>query len=297
MAAGAGHFATCTLRDKLPDFSADHPVPNFIFMSVIENATDAAGQGEPGLLWTWGVPLAALLGLALLLFADGNVALFYVLNGAISHAGDLLWSNLTVLGDSNIALLFILPLLGRYPKLVWQFVLAALVATLMVQGVKYLFISGRPPLILPAGSFHLIGRGYLHYSFPSGHTTTIFVVAGFFCLQQLPNWGRSVLLLLAVLVGLSRIACGVHWPLDVLGGALVGWTGAAAGFWLARHWPAGENIWAQRLFALVITGIAVWCLWSYDNEYPSTQLTQFAVAGVCLALSLPGQLRLFRLRK
>jgi membrane-associated phospholipid phosphatase len=247
--------------------------------------------------WSFGVPLVALLCIALLLLTDGNIALFYFLNRAMAPAGNWLWSNLTLLGDSTIAILFILPLLGRKPEWVWQFMLAALLATLLVHGIKGPLSADRPPLVLTAGSFNLIGPEYQHNSFPSGHTTTIFLVAGFFCLQQISNWIRSGLLLLAILVGLSRIACGVHWPLDVLGGAFAGWVSAWSGIWLGQRWRLGLNVWAQRIFAVLATGIALWCLWSYDNAYPGTQLLQYIVAGLTLALSLPGQVRLFNFWK
>ncbi|MCS6919824.1 MAG: phosphatase PAP2 family protein [Fimbriimonadales bacterium] len=62
-------------------------------------------------------------------------------------------------------------------------------------------------------------------SFPSGHTTTAFALA--FWLFMLTRrtryrwWGYGALLL-AGLVGLSRVYRGVHYPSDVLAGALIG---------------------------------------------------------------------------
>lgn len=259
-------------------------------------ATNSAGRGVTSLAWALAVPLAALLGIGMLLSTDGNVGLFYLINRAALQGGDFLWSNLTVLGDSTIAILVILPFAGRKPEWVWQFVLAALLASLVVHGIKGPLSADRPPLLLPGGSFHIIGQAYQHNSFPSGHTTTIFLVAGFFCLQQLANWARFSLLTLAILVGLSRIACGVHWPLDVLGGAFAGWVSAWAGISLGKRWRLGLNIWAQRLFALLVTMLAIWCLWSYDNSYPGTLPLQLTVAGLSLAISLPGLLRLFKFR-
>jgi undecaprenyl-diphosphatase len=57
-------------------------------------------------------------------------------------------------------------------------------------------------------------------SFPSGHTTVAFACAtvlSYFAPKLAP-----VLFLLALAIGFSRIYVGVHYPLDVLGGAALG---------------------------------------------------------------------------
>lgn len=249
-------------------------------------------------LWRWGVPLFALAGLALLAASGGNTALFYGLNHLAAKAGDALWIHLSLLGDGKIAILFILPFLGRRPDVVWQFVLAIILVTFWVQGMKELFSHARPPALLPLDSFHLIGPALQNNSFPSGHTTSAFLLAGLLCLQRVPSWIRFSVLLLALLVGLSRIASGVHWPIDVLGGMIGGWLVALGAIWLSRYWRAGLNIWAQRAFALLATPLAVWAVWSlwhdYGDVYPGTDVLKVLLLGGCLALSLPGQVRLFR---
>jgi membrane-associated phospholipid phosphatase len=244
--------------------------------------------------WTWGVPLFALCALATLLATGGNVALFQWLNHFMAQAGDAGWSHLTMLGDASLVLLLILPLLGRRPELAWQFVLAALLASLWSQGGKELFSSLRPPAVLPSGSFHLIGPVLEHNSFPSGHTTTIFVLAGLICMQQVSNTLKWLMLSLAVLVGLSRIACGVHWPLDVSGGMLGGWLSAVGGVWLAQCWQAGMNVRFQRVLALLALLLAVYTLFYYDSGIPGTRVFQVAFSVACLALSVKGLYRLFK---
>lgn len=56
-------------------------------------------------------------------------------------------------------------------------------------------------------------------SFPSDHTTIAFVLAfSLFLINK--KWG-SIFLVLAFLIGFARIFCGLHYPLDVLGGILM----------------------------------------------------------------------------
>jgi undecaprenyl-diphosphatase len=58
------------------------------------------------------------------------------------------------------------------------------------------------------------------HSFPSGHAATAFAAAT--VLSALLPRGAPGFLVLAAAIGYSRIYVGVHWPLDVVGGAVVG---------------------------------------------------------------------------
>lgn len=59
-------------------------------------------------------------------------------------------------------------------------------------------------------------------SFPSGHTCAAFA-AGMVWVRALPwKWGRIAAVVAAVVMGLSRLYVGVHYPADVLAGAVIG---------------------------------------------------------------------------
>lgn len=77
-------------------------------------------------------------------------------------------------------------------------------------------------------------------SFPSGHTCAAFA-AGMIWLRALPwKWGRIAAPVLAVLMGLSRLYVGVHYPTDVLAGAVIG----ALCAWAA--WKGYQHITEKR---------------------------------------------------
>ncbi len=66
-----------------------------------------------------------------------------------------------------------------------------------------------------------------HYSFPSGHTLHAFSFS-LVCMYYYPEYAM-VLVPLTILIALSRVVLGLHYPTDVLAGAALG-TSIATGF-------------------------------------------------------------------
>ncbi len=83
------------------------------------------------------------------------------------------------------------------------------------------YLCDDPAAPYMSGALKVIGKRYKRHSFPSGHTAAAFAFAVglIYISRRKIAW---LLLIPAVFVGVSRIACGVHFPLDVLFGASVG---------------------------------------------------------------------------
>jgi undecaprenyl-diphosphatase len=86
-------------------------------------------------------------------------------------------------------------------------------------------VVARPrPFVAHAATIHPFLGHAPDPSFPSDHATAAFAIAVAVAVRRL-GWGIP-LLALAVLVALGRVFLGLHYPSDVLAGALLG--GAAA---------------------------------------------------------------------
>ena len=150
---------------------------------------------------------------------------------AIDHVS-LFLSRIGTLGGVWIVLGVALALLWRRPFLALPVVVAVLGADFAADVFKLFIYRHRP-------FEHQIGPSQRTHSFPSGHTATSF--AGAFMLSALAPRFRPVFYVLAVLIGLSRLYNGVHYPTDVLAGAALGTLVALAvqrGF---RHWSGGTR--------------------------------------------------------
>ena len=91
------------------------------------------------------------------------------------------------------------------------------------------FIWDRPRPLLSMFDVRIVDNALFTHSFPSGHATTAFAVAVAFSMF-LPKL-RYAAIGLAFLTAVSRVYLGVHYPLDVTYGAILG---ALVGYASAR---------------------------------------------------------------
>jgi len=157
-----------------------------------------------------------------LLNLDGAVLLWVQehLRGPLS---DALFVFYTTLGNAGLVWIAISAflLLFKRTRRAGVMGLAALLASFVCTNLilKPLVHRIRPWLVVE-GLTTLISEGDPH-SFPSGHTSAAFAAA---CAwrQHLPEGWGNLALVCAALMGFSRLYVGVHFPSDVLAGALVG---------------------------------------------------------------------------
>lgn len=192
-----------------------------------------------------------------------------------------LWSAISLSGSVLGMLALLAPTLKTQPRWLAAAFLAAPLGVLFSQGGKRVFDVMRPAGVLEPGSFQQIGQKLYVHAFPSGHATTVFLVAAVLILAwpRADHRGRAALAFLSIasLIGLSRIAVGAHWPLDVLTGAAGGWILGSLGVWLSsrlRFWerPGGVRVLATIALASSLAMIFV------DLGYPQARLYQIGLA-------------------
>ena len=232
----------------------------------------------------WLVPALALFGCAAVVATGSNERVFLLLNRLGPETSDLLWANLTILGDGTVALALCLLLARRRPDLLWAVVPSAILVSLWTRLWKHLVDVVRPAAVLGADTIHFIGPAYQYHSFPSGHATTAFSLAAL-CVLGFRLRALSLLpIAVAVTVAISRCVVGVHWPLDLLGGAFGGWLAAALGLKVAAALPTGLRPSAQWIIALILSGCALVLLLTSPTDYAQALWFQRAIG----ALSLTG---------
>ena len=122
---------------------------------------------------------------------------------------------------------------------------AILGAMLLTGFLKNSYDRPRPDLISH-------GTVFTNASFPSGHSTmaaVVWLTLGLLLARTQSSRGMRIYLVvlsvaITLLVGLSRVYLGVHWPTDVLAGWALG-AAWALGFWLLAIWldkPAERGI-------------------------------------------------------
>jgi len=226
-----------------------------------------------------------LLLLIVCLFSQADQALFLKLNKASQVFPDSLWGFLTTLSDPIVAPLLIFSLFYRNQLFLRAFFIVIVLAIISNYGLKYGFGFERPTVALSSTTFNLIGPNLTTPSFPSGHTLTIFSLMGLISAWYQRRTVSIAVVSIATLISFARISVGVHWPSDVLFGALVGylvgWSAIEINARLNKSIP--ESLALTGYFIVLFAGI--FCLIN-KTPYPSGQWLSTAAALFAIAYAL-----------
>ena len=164
-------------------------------------------------------------------------------HGIIMHAHesagnpvlDLLMQSITESGDSFYMLAFgiLMLIIKKTRRIGITLMILIVISTLLTGYVKCGVDRDRPsleyegvsfPVNLSRDTFALFCEGGFNASYPSGHAarTMIFaIVLGYVLSERFPR-GAYLLLLYPALVSVSRIYVLQHYPMDILGGLILG---------------------------------------------------------------------------
>lgn len=199
---GGGLWGFIALADEVLE-GETHAFDRIVLLSL-RNANDLSDPIGPFWLEICARDITSLGGIPVLTLAT------------LTSAGFLL-----VAGKRNWALLLVIAVAG---------------GLLLASGLKEFFDRPRPDLVP-----HAV-RVYTQ-SFPSSHamlSAVTYLTLGALLARSQPRWGvkaymLGVAILLTLLIGMSRVYLGVHWPTDVLAGwcagaawAMLCWAGALA---------------------------------------------------------------------
>jgi membrane-associated phospholipid phosphatase len=152
---------------------------------------------------------------------------FLLLNGIHNKFLDVLFINVTLLGDGVFSILLFLCLLYYYrTELAFRIIIAYAASGIIAQVLKRILNQPRPYAYFKDSDLMILTDGVVYHSslgFPSGHTASAFAAATIISMFNQKNKQLNILVFcLAILAGYSRVYLGQHFPEDVLAGSFIG---------------------------------------------------------------------------
>jgi len=143
-----------------------------------------------------------------------------------------------------VALFLVFLFFSQYPKREkLQILLVTGISVIIARlGITELirFFYHRPRPFLDLATNQLLAND--NWSFPSGHATFFFAMATAIYLYN-KKWG-IFFFIATLLITVSRVIAGIHYPSDIIGGALIGITVAYITFYIIRRITAK---WANQI--------------------------------------------------
>jgi len=208
-----------------------------------------------------------------------DTALFRWINHTLAAPSiDALARGLTWAGEYAWLFAFLTPFVWMKTRGPWRLFWALLLPVVLISDalpnlLKVWFERPRPFMALTDTRLVMPVTVLSDFGFPSGHATNSMAVAALLALTAGRLMG-AVAVAAAVLVCLSRVYIGVHYPLDVAAGALLGALIAWALLLAHRRWvePAANprRAFGWSIAATVALGLLIQVAWRVErHEVPS----------------------------
>ena len=201
---------------------------------------------------------------------------------------DQVFLALTFLGEETFVILLLIAIYWCWNKKLGEYILFSLYTAMSLNGlIKDLLCRPRPFLNPEFSDLRYVSvktplvdteHLYTSYSFPSGHSQTAGSVFG--ALARRRGLGKRLLcLLLILLVMVSRVYLGVHYPTDTIVGAVLG---------LLVAWICGALFYRfyEHKLLLMILAVGLSCGMLYFNFTVDTMKTIGLGVGAVIGMAL-----------
>jgi len=238
--------------------------------------------------WVWSPLLVFAILICVIHLTGLNMQLFLFFNNAHTITGDRFWAFVTLFGDGLVAAVLLFPFLKKRSDIIWSVLIASFFYMIILHSLKRIMEVPRPAGVLGSDTFYIIGKRFTRHAFPSGHTTTIFTLMGVIAFTFRKNSLYIIGLIFALLVGFSRLAVGAHWPVDVLGGAILGWFCAWLGVSIADKSQWGFSRTSQIVYGIILLICTVDLLFLYNTHYALADPAKWIIGIACLVWGVIG---------
>lgn len=222
------------------------------------------------------VPTLFLIAIVVFLYkqnalnVDGYVQIqkdcFFFLNSKLSQF-PVIVANLTEFGNEVVLLSFLSIFLIRVPK-IWEcFLSASLVSCIFSISLKRIFGMPRPSMVFENDSFVIIGKKLTGYSsLPSGHSITVFTLLTVLLYAFMPKRLNYKILWFIFMIGaglvliLTRVGVGAHYPLDTIIGATIGYISGLLGIFINEKYKIWTWISNKKYYPIFMLLFLVCCV-------------------------------------